>query len=188
MPTDEKVRIALELERATQGRRPAHPQRRVGELRRRARRGGARELARRRSRDTRRTTCSASAVALADDGSGTQTGYGFVAGRTLSDLDLDIDPARRGDARVPAARRQARSPGRRIPVILDPLVTRSVLGVLSSAFNGESMLKGRSLFAGRVGEQIGAPIVQLIDDPTDVRALGRVEYDGEGVPDPAQRA
>jgi len=32
-----------------------------------------------------------------------------------------------------------------------------VLGVLSSAFNGDPMLKGRSLFANRVGEKIGAP-------------------------------
>ena len=74
------------------------------------------------------------------------------------------------------------APGRRIAVILDPLVTRSVLGVLAGAFNGESMLKGRSLFAGRVGERIGAPFVQLIDDPTDPRAMGASEFDGDGVP------
>src|SRR5262249_4867052 len=115
---------------------------------------------------TRRTTCSASAVALADDGSGTQSGYWFVAGRTLSDLDLDSiprDAARRG-CRLLGAKP---APGRRIPVIFDPLVTRSVLGVLSNAFNGETMLKGRSLFTGRAGEPIGAPVVSLIDDPTD---------------------
>ena len=57
-------------------------------------------------------------------------------------------------------------------MILDPLVTRSVLGVLSSAFNGESVLKGRSLFAGRDGEPIAAPRVTVLDDPTDPRALG----------------
>jgi PmbA protein len=57
-----------------------------------------------------------------------------------------------------------------------------VLGVLSSAFNGESMLKGRSLFAGRVGESVGASFVQLVDDPTDARALGASEFDGDGVP------
>ena len=72
--------------------------------------------------------------------------------------------------------------GRRLPVILDPLVTRSMLGVLSSAFNGESMLKGRSLFTGRAGEAVAAPIVQLLDDPTDERALGASPYDGDGVP------
>jgi PmbA protein len=74
------------------------------------------------------------------------------------------------------------APGRRLPVILDPLVTRSVLGVLSSAFNGEAMLKGRSLFMGRLGEQVAAPHVQLLDDPTDGRALGAAPYDGDGLP------
>jgi PmbA protein len=130
---------------------------------------------------TRRTTCSASAVALADDGSGTQSGYGFVAGRTLSDLDLDSIPR---DAAIRACRLLGAKPvpGRRIAVILDPLVTRSVLGILSTAFNGESMLKGRSLFAGRSGEKVAAPFVQLIDDPTDARALGASQYDGDGIP------
>jgi PmbA protein len=54
--------------------------------------------------------------------------------------------------------------------------------VLASAFNGESVLKGRSLFAGREGEQIGAPFVTVVDDPTDARATGASPYDSEGVP------
>jgi len=125
--------------------------------------------------------CSASSVALADDGSGTQTGYGFAAGRTLTDLDFD---AIAHDAAFRACRLLGAKPvpGRRLTVILDPLVTRSVLGVLSSAFNGESMLKGRSLFSGRLGENVAAPHVQLVDDPTDARALGASQFDGDGVP------
>jgi PmbA protein len=130
---------------------------------------------------TRRTSCGASSVAIADDGSGPQTGYGYVAGRSLADLDLASVPR---DAATRACRLLGARPiaGRRIPVILDPLVTRSVLGVLASAFSGESVLKGRSLFAGREGEQIGAPIVTVLDDPTDVRASGASTYDSEGVP------
>jgi PmbA protein len=130
---------------------------------------------------SRRTTCSASSVALADDGSGTQTGYGFAAGRAIADLDLDAIPR-------DAAERSCRmlgakpAPSRRLPVVLDPLVTRSVLGVLSSAFNGESMLKGRSLFTGRLGAQVGAPFLQLLDDPTDPRALGATRFDSDGIP------
>jgi len=57
-----------------------------------------------------------------------------------------------------------------------------MLGVLSSAFNGESMLKGRSLFMNRAGEQVAAPQVQLVDDPTDPRMMGAAQYDGDGVP------
>ncbi len=180
VPIHEKVRIALDLERATKAADP-----RIRNVESAGYGDAFAEIALANSlgvtAQTRRTTCSASAVALADDGSGTQSGYGFVAGRTLSDLDLDSIPR---DAATRACRLLGAKPaaGRRIPVILDPLVTRSVLGVLSSAFNGESMLKGRSLFANRVGEKIGAPFVQLIDDPTDARALGASQFDGDGIP------
>jgi PmbA protein len=180
VPTEEKVRIALDLERATKA-----ADSRIRNVESASYGDALAEAALANSlgveAHTRRTTCSASAVALADDGSGTQSGYGFVAGRALSDLDLDSIPR---DAATRACRLLGAKPvpGRRVPVILDPLVTRSVLGILSSAFNGETMLKGRSLFAGRVGELIGAPIVSLIDDPTDARALGAAQFDGDGVP------
>jgi PmbA protein len=180
VPTEQKVQLALDLERAT---RAADP--RIRNVESTSYGDALAEAALANSlgveAHTRRTTCSASAVALADDGSGTQSGYGFVAGRTLSDLDLDSIPR---DAALRACRLLGAKPvpGRRIPVIFDPLVTRSVLGVLSSAFNGESMLKGRSLFAGRSGEVIAAPFVQMVDDPTDERALGASQFDGDGVP------
>lgn len=180
VPTEEKVRLALEVEAATKARDP-----RVRGVEA-AGYGDARsEVAIANSlgveATTRRTSCSAYAVALADDGSGTQTGYGFTAGRSLADLDFDVIPR---DAVDRACRLLGAKPiaGRRIAVVLDPLVTRSLLGVLSSAFNGESVLKGRSLFAGREGEKIAAPAIELLDDPTDERALGAATHDSEGVP------
>ena len=180
LPTDRKVRIALDLEAVTKARDP-----RVRGVEA-AGYGDARsESALVNSLGveavTRRTTCSAHVIALADDGSGTQTGYGFAAGRSLAELDLDAIPR---DAVDRAVRLLGAKPisGRRIPVVLDPLVTRSVLGVLSSAFNGESVLKGRSLFAGREGEDIAAPIVEIVDDPTDPLAYGASTHDSEGLP------
>ena len=180
VPTDEKVRVALELERATKAADP-----RVRNVESAGYGDALTEAAIASSLGVeaaqRRTTCSASSVAIADDGTGAQTGYGFVAGRTLADLDLESVPR---DAATRACRLLGAQPipGRRIPVILDPLVTRSVLGVLSSAFNGESVLKGRSLFAGREGETIAAARVSVLDDPTDPRALGAATHDSEGVP------
>ncbi|MGH8978969.1 MAG: TldD/PmbA family protein, partial [Acidimicrobiia bacterium] len=180
MPTEQKVRIALDLEAATKARDS-----RVRGVEA-AGYGDARsESAIANSwgveSSTRRTTCSAHAIALADDGSGTQTGYGFSAGRSLAELDLETIPV---DAVDRAVRLLGAEPiaGRRTPVILDPLVTRSVLGVLSSAFNGEMVLKGRSLFAGRDGEVIASPLVEIVDDPTDARAFGAAVYDSEGLP------
>jgi PmbA protein len=180
VPTEEKVRIALELDRAT---RAADPRIRNVESSGYGDSLTEAALANSLGVDSaqRRTTCGASSSAIADDGTGAQTGYGYVAGRTLTDLDLASVPR---DAATRACRLLGARPipGRRIPVILDPLVTRSVLGVLAGAFNGESVLKGRSLFTGRLGEQIGATRVTVLDDPTDPRALGAATHDSEGVP------
>ncbi len=180
VPTDEKVRIALELERATKV-----ADARVRHVESAGYGDALSEAALVNSLGViahmRRTVCSASSVALADDGSGTQTGYSFAAGRALDELDLEKIPH---EAAERACRMLGAKPvaGRRLPIVLDPLVTRSMLGVLSSAFNGESMLKGRSLFMDRLGEQVAAPHVQLIDDPTDGRAMGAANFDGDGVP------
>ncbi|MDZ4828230.1 MAG: TldD/PmbA family protein [Actinomycetota bacterium] len=180
MPTDEKVRIALELEAATKA-----GDSRIRGVEAAGYGDGSSETAIANSHGvtsyTRRTTCSAYAVALADDGTGTQTGYGFTAGRAFADLDIS-SVSRDAVERACRLLGAKPAPGRRIPVVLDPLVTRSLLGVLSSAFNGESVLKGRSLFAGREGEKVGAPMLTLVDDPTDPRALGAALYDSEAVP------
>jgi PmbA protein len=180
VPTDEKVRIALELESATKARDA-----RVRGVESAGYGDGIAELAIASSlgvrASTRRTSCSAYAYAIADDGSGAQTGYGFAAGRSLAELDLDAIPRDAVDraCRLLGAKQL---PGRRIPVVLDPLVTRALLGVLSPAFSGEAVLKGRSPFAGREGEKVASPAVELVDDPTDARAFGASTHDGEGVP------
>jgi PmbA protein len=70
---------------------------------------------------------------------------------------------------------------RKLTVVLDPFVTAQFLGVLSAMLNGESVLKGRSLFAQRVGEQVAAPIVTLVDDATNPLAFSASPLDGEGL-------
>jgi PmbA protein len=180
VPTDEKVRIALELDDVT---RRADP--RVRGVEAAGYGDGLFEAAIANSLGVeafaRRTLASAYAVAMAGDGDETQTGYGVTAGRSVADLDLAVvtrDAVERACRLLGA--KQPKS--RRIPVVLDPLVTRSILGVLSSALNGEAALKGRSLFLNRVGETVAAPNVQLVDDPTDARALGASPHDAEGIP------
>lgn len=180
VPTDEKVRIALDLEAATKA-----ADARVRGVEAAGYGDAVSESAIVNSLGVeayaRRTVCSAHSVAMAGEGAETQTGYGFSAGRTLADLDLASIPR---DASERAVRLLGATQPRtqRLPVILDPLVTRAFLGVLSAALNGESVLKGRSFFAGREGEEVAAGCVTLLDDPTDARALGASTHDSEGVP------
>ncbi len=130
---------------------------------------------------TRRTVASCWVHALAGEDSQTRSGVGFAAGRAFSDLDPH---AAAGDARERAVRLLGARPirSRRLAVILDPLVTRSLLGLYGAALSGEAILKGRSMFVGRAGEQVGAPTVTLADDPTQPGALGASTHDAEGIP------
>ncbi len=65
--------------------------------------------------------------------------------------------------------------------MLDPWVTAQFLGILAYTLNGEAVLKGRSLFADRLGDEVASPLVTLVDDPTDPEAFTATDTDGEGL-------
>ena len=178
-PADRKVAIALEVDRAT---RAADPRIRGVET---AQYGdGASESAVASSEgvraSSRRTVCSVYADAMAGEGTETQTGYGYSVARRPEDLDVAkaaADAAYR-TTRLLGARKP---PSRHLTVLFEPRVTASFLGLLSRAFSGESVLKGRSIFAGREGEKVAVPAFTLVDDPTNPAAYGAARYDAEGL-------
>ena len=69
----------------------------------------------------------------------------------------------------------------RCTVVFDPRVVSTLLAVVASALSGEAVVKGRSFFAGRIGETVATGGVTLVDDPTDARAYGASSHDGEGL-------
>jgi len=128
----------------------------------------------------RENGCYVQVSTLADDGDETQTGFGFSVGRNA--LELDLGRASRDAAdRATRLLGATKPPSRRLTVVLDPFVTAQFLGVISSTLNGESVVKGRSLFRERLGERVAADAVTLVDDPTDVRAYTATDVDGEGL-------
>ncbi len=180
VPTADKVALAIALEAATKAVDP-----RIRGLRSASYGDAAAESAVVNSLGvevvTRRTVCSCSAFAMAGDGNETQTGGGFSMGRAFADLDLE-------EAAHDAAERAVRLLGatqpesRRLPVVLDPQVTRSLVSLIGSALSAESIQKGRSMFVAREGEDVATGGVTLVDDPTLVDAFGAASHDAEGVP------
>jgi PmbA protein len=65
--------------------------------------------------------------------------------------------------------------------VLAPYVTAQLLGILGSTLSGEAVLKGRSLFADRLGELVAPEWFTLVDDPTVIEAFTASEVDGEGL-------
>ncbi|MGH9243789.1 MAG: TldD/PmbA family protein [Acidimicrobiales bacterium] len=129
---------------------------------------------------SRATTCYVSTSVLAADGEETQTGYGYSIGRQPGDLDVDRAA---GDASDRATRMlgATKPQSGRTTVVFEPRVTAQFLGILGGTLSGEAVLKGRSLFAERVGEDVGAAILTLVDDPTNRLAYGASRTDGEGL-------
>ncbi len=128
----------------------------------------------------RETACYVAAYVLAEEDGDTQTGFGFSVGREPSDLDVAKAAADAADraTRLLGATKPASG---RVTVIFDPYVTAQFLAILGSTLSGEAVLKGRSLFADRIGESVGAAQLTLVDDPTDTRAFTAGQTDGEGL-------
>jgi PmbA protein len=128
----------------------------------------------------RRTRCYVGTEVIADDGRGDQTGYGYSLGRAPLDLDLE-DAAAKAVERAVRLLGATKPPSAPVTVVLDPRVTATLLSVLASTLSGEEVAKGRSLFAGRVGEEVAHPAFRLVDDPTNTAAPGAARVDSEGL-------
>lgn len=131
-------------------------------------------------RSGRGNGCYVQVSTLATEGDETQTGFGFSVARRPGDIDLDI-AAHDGVTRATRLLGAVKPASRRLTVVLDPFVTAQFLGIIGSTLNGESVVKGRSLFRDRLGEQVASTSVTLVDDPTNPLAFTATDVDGEGL-------
>ena len=128
----------------------------------------------------RANSCYASVSTLAEDNGETQTGWAYSVGRNPTEFDLEKagrEAAERATRLLGAVKPQSK----KTTVVLDPFVTAQFLSIIGSTLNGESVVKGRSIFANRIGEDVAHPSFVLTDDPTDSRAYTAAELDGEGL-------
>lgn len=128
----------------------------------------------------RSSVCYGYLMAIAEQDGESQTGFGFTAGRSLGALDA---AAAAGEAASMAVdllgARQVETA--RVPVLFDNLSTAELLAVLGDALSGESVVKGRSFLAGKLGETIASERVSVHDDGLMKAGFGTAPFDGEGV-------
>ena len=129
-----------------------------------------------------------SAAPLAQDANGAMQRDGWwSSARRLADLDspeaIGKEAARRALRRLGARR----VPTQRVPIVFAPEVARSLIGSIFEAASGDSIWRGASFLAGKLGELIAAPNLTIIDDntmllPTGMGGFGTSPFDGEGLP------
>ncbi|HEY2469363.1 MAG TPA: TldD/PmbA family protein [Terracidiphilus sp.] len=129
-----------------------------------------------------------SAAPLAADENGYMQRDGWwSSARRMRELDspesVGAEAARRTLRRLGARR----VPTQRVPIIFSPEVARSLIGSVFDAASGDAIWRHASFLAGKLGEQIGAETLNIIDDntmllPTGVGGYGSSPFDGEGLP------
>jgi PmbA protein len=124
--------------------------------------------------------CFAYLQALAEGEGARETGLGFGLARGPEGLDpeaIGAEAAERATAMIGASKPSSRS----CPVVLDPTVAASFAGLIGGALSANAVQRGRSPFAGRLGEGLASEALALHDDGRDPDGPASAPFDAEGV-------
>jgi PmbA protein len=127
------------------------------------------------------SSCHAYLQALAEGEGSKETGLGFGLARGPSGLDpaaIGREGGERAASMVGAGKPRSRS----CPVVLDATVAASFVSFLGGALSAGAVQRGRSPFADRLGEEIGAEALAVHDDGLDPEGFKSAPFDAEGTP------
>lgn len=126
------------------------------------------------------TSVSSSIAVLAEENGDSQMGWDFGYSNRFAGVNPEKIAAAAA-AKATGLLGATTIPTMRCPALLDNHVAGEILGVLSSAFLAESVQKGKSLLAGKIGEALFASLLRIRDDGTLAEGMATSPFDGEGV-------
>jgi len=127
------------------------------------------------------SSCSASIELAVEEDGDRQAAWHYDVGRHPGALSLEAigrEAALKGERKL----RPQQLPAGRYAVVLHPEVAVDLLSLVAGMLSAESVLKQRSLFAGKLGQAIASPLLTLVDDGRLAEGLGTEPWDGEGLP------
>ena len=131
----------------------------------------------------RRSYCSIDAAPIAQTADGKmQRDHWYSSARSVAKLELPESVGRE------AARRTLRRVGSRpvatqqVPIVFSPEIARSLIGHIFEAASGSAIYHQSSFFVGKLGQQVAAEPITVIDDGTIPGGFGTSPFDGEGLP------
>ena len=128
-----------------------------------------------------RSSQGISMTAISGEGTSMERDYDYTSAPHATDLER---PERVG--KVAGERAVARTNPRKVetckvPVVYDPRVSNSLVGHLVGAANGASIARKTSFLKDKLGAQLFAKNIRIIDDPLRKRGLRSQTFDAEGV-------
>jgi len=128
----------------------------------------------------RETYFSVGTSAVASAGEERQIGYFGAAKRRFGGLDPEAVGRRSAELAVGKLGAQPFKT-QTLPIVLDPYMGMALLSALVPLFSADSVIKGKSLFAGKVDQRVASERVTIVDDARMPGALRSAPFDGEGV-------
>src|ERR1700720_109914 len=111
----------------------------------------------------RRSYCSVAAVPIAQSENGAmQRDYWFSVARNLGRLDPPEEVGRIAAQRTLRRLGAKKAKTAKVPVVFDPMVAASILGHIFEGINGDSVYRGASFLAGKLGQKIAGDQVTEI--------------------------
>jgi PmbA protein len=128
-----------------------------------------------------RSSQGISMTAISGEGTGMERDYDFTAAPHAADLASPAGVGKKAGERAVARVNPRKVETCKVPVVYDPRVSGSIVGHLVGAINGASIARKTSFLKDRLGQQLFASNIRIIDDPLRVRGLRSQAFDAEGV-------
>lgn len=128
------------------------------------------------------THCALLASAYVDDDGGKKReGWWWATDRRLAGLE-DAEAVGRTAARRALRRLGARkAPTQEAPVVWAPEAAAQLVAIIGEAVSGALRYSDATFLIGREGQQLGSPLVTIVDDPSLPGRTGSRPFDGEGL-------
>jgi PmbA protein len=124
---------------------------------------------------------SVSMMAIAGEGLGMERDYDFSSALHAADLDRAEAVGRKAGERTVKRVNPRKVPTKKVPVVFDPRIAGGLISHLAGAINGSAIARKTSFLKDRLGEQLFASGINVIDDPLRRRGLRSRPFDAEGV-------
>jgi len=177
---EEKIGRAMDLERLTLAADP-----RVKRVRKSSYGENAYSVAIRNSLGVNGSYCgtsvSSSIAVVAEAEGDSQMGWDFGFSTAFSGVSVE-EIAASAAVKATGLLGARKIPTMRCPAVMDSHVAGEILEVLAPSFLAESVQKGKSLLAGKLGQQLFSPLLRIRDDGTLAGGMATAPFDGEGVP------
>ncbi|HLK46619.1 MAG TPA: metallopeptidase TldD-related protein [Bryobacteraceae bacterium] len=130
----------------------------------------------------RTSYCSLAVSPVAKQGSSMERDYWYTMARGSAGLEPPEQVGRIAAQRALRRLNAVKVETKKVPVVFEPRVARSLLDNVFEAVHGMSVYRQESFLAGKLGERVAGENVTVIDDATIPGLFGTSPFDDEGVP------